>query len=215
MLGVDRLVIKRKMARIGDGEFLLPTHATQRWVQPEGVEIENTTSFADCREYRGESTVTYAEEPGPRLVDARNADAVERRLPGGLAFTMELTAPIDSQTAAAGDRFFGKLAEPLRDYRRQLIAPKGAAVKGRILRVDTAYRPSRVVIVVVRPDSVEVKGAEVQLVAVRDVMGRAARSRRVVIPLPLPEETHAGVFRFEGDRFTRKAGFRSDWKTEY
>jgi len=52
-------VLDLDMVRIGSAEFLLTKRAHQRFISPDGREIENTTTFADCREYLGESTVRF------------------------------------------------------------------------------------------------------------------------------------------------------------
>ena len=50
---------------IGDASFPLATVARQRYVASNGEEALNTTRFSDCREYRGESTITFGNEPPP------------------------------------------------------------------------------------------------------------------------------------------------------
>ena len=51
--------------KIGGGEFLLPAQARERYVVTHGEETQSTTTFANCREYVGESSVSFtAPEPG-------------------------------------------------------------------------------------------------------------------------------------------------------
>jgi hypothetical protein len=203
--------------QIGEGAFLLPKLAVQRWVRRDGEEAENTTRFSDCREYRGESTITFSEESAP-VADGPGSRSGQvgglPRVPPGLAFAMELTAPIDSETAAMGDRFAARLVETLRDAMHKVLAPKGAPVLGRILRVETRHRPSQEAMIVLRPDSVEIKGVRVLLSANRDWRRAMAQSkgRRVQIELPQPGEEHAGVFRFPKEH-VMKSDLRSDWIT--
>jgi hypothetical protein len=52
-----------KMVRIGDSQLLLPVQAQQRYLLTTADETENTITFAGCREYRGESTVSF-KRPG-------------------------------------------------------------------------------------------------------------------------------------------------------
>lgn len=125
------------LAQIGDTPVLLPTHARQRFVYLDGEETENTTTFANCREYRGESTITYEEEPAPAIPGkTRSAPARPSNVPAGLRFTMELTAPIPTGTAAAGDSFAGRLVSPLRDAKQKVLARAGSVVAGRLIRVQ-------------------------------------------------------------------------------
>ncbi len=48
--------------QIGSAEFMLPRQTRQRFVYPHVEETENTTQFANCREFRGESTLTFSPE---------------------------------------------------------------------------------------------------------------------------------------------------------
>jgi len=122
------------VAQIGDAQVLLPTLAQQRYVYPNGEEAVNTTNFASCHEFRGESTIVFAPEP------ELGGDGTGRpmpqqlvKLPPNLRFRLELTAPIQADTAAAGDPFTAKLATPILDEKQRLVARAGSLVKGRLL----------------------------------------------------------------------------------
>ena len=132
--------------RIGNEQFMLPGHARQRFVYPSVEETENSTTFTNCREFRGESTVTFSpEEPAPPGAAKRASTAAEIVIPRGQRFGLELTAPIATDTAAAGDPFTAKLSDTLRDDRNKVLAPKGSIVAGRLLRLHprAAHRGPR------------------------------------------------------------------------
>ena len=203
--------------RIGDQQFMLPGHARQRFVYPTVEETENTTGFTNCREFRGESTVTFSpEEPAAPGTSKRASSAPEIVIPRGLRFTMELTAPISTDTAAAGDPFNAKLSDALRDDRNKVLAPKGSIVAGRLLRVQVFARPPES-LVVLQPEYVETRNGRLALSAVRDWTYMVAQRRRtgkgVEVLMPLPGEENSGVFRFPGVNAVIPAKFRSDWKT--
>jgi hypothetical protein len=209
-----------KMAKIGDSQVLLPSRATQRYLLTTGEETENTITFAGCREYRGESTVRFtAPEPGEpdAGISRQSAPAAAFRVPAEQRFTLELTTPIASVTAAAGDVFSGKLATPLRDERRGTLARAGSLVEGRLLRVERHHLAPAFTVLVLKLESVEIAGSKVPLAAVRDGSQEpAVRQRgkqRPQIPLPLQSEKDAGAFRFAGDRAVVSKGFRSEWRT--
>jgi hypothetical protein len=206
------------MTQIGDAQFLLPRQARQRFVNPTGEEAENITGFTNCREYRGESTVTFFRGPEPLAAGGTpSAAAKPLALPDGSRFSFELTTPIRSDTAAAGDAFAGKLVEPLRGARNQMLVPKGTVIDGHLIRVQS-FRVPAAVEVVLRPEALEVKGSRVPLTAVRD-WGRAMAERRskgfkgIEIILPLPGEDNSGVFRFSGEHVLVPKGFQSQWRT--
>jgi hypothetical protein len=203
-----------RLTRIGDGEFPLPIEGRQRFVDLNGFEVENTTTLADCREYRGESTITFFPEPEPAGGKGRkSAPSPPARVPAGLGFTFELTTPISVDTAAGGDAFAGRLVSALRD-KGKTIAPAHALVEGRLLRVEIRRTPPLGAIVVLKLRTVEIGGVKVPLAA--DIDARQVRGGRIVkAPILLLNswEQNAAAFPLMGEHAVMKAGTRSDWLT--
>src|SRR5208283_2577950 len=104
--------------RIGDGEFLLPKVAYQRFALPDGRQAQNTVTFSGCREYAAESAVSY--QGAPPAAPAASGDPAPPALdvPAGLPVVIALSGMIDSAVSAAGDRFTGRLAKPVVDKRK-------------------------------------------------------------------------------------------------
>lgn len=205
------------IVRIGDAPFLLPKLAHQRFVSPTGGEVENTTEFSNCREYRGESTVTFEEAPPVGGSDTRNAPAKNLSVPARSRFTLELTLPISGDRAAAGDPFTGRLIDALRDPQKKVLAPRGTVVKGHLLRV-ASYRMPPQVVVVLRPEALEIKGVRMPLTAVPDWTHgmndiRIQDRKRIVFVLPEPGEEYSVALRFPGEHAVIPKGFQSDWQT--
>jgi len=206
------------MAHIGGVFFPLPTRTRQWFVLPDGEEAENTTGFANCREYKGESTICFVETAPAAGRTLENAPPPPLSVPANLRFTLELTAPIPADTAAAGDPFAGRLVAPLRDGKRTL-APAGSLVEGRLVRVQSFHVPPLEVILALKPEHLEIGGSKVPLAAVRDwtqaVLAARSSKRKagVKILLPLKGEEQAGVFQFAGQHVAVRKGFRSDWRT--
>jgi len=206
------------MAQIGNERFVLPARARQRFVNRNGQEVENNTTFANCREYRSESTISFAREQPVTGVGEAIAPAKSPTVPEGLRFALELTTPIHADTAAAGDPFAGRLTGPLRDAQRRVLARAGSLVEGRLLRVEIFHVPPVEVIVVLKPLTLEVNGSKVRFAAVRDstrvwAVVRNKGKKGVNLALPLPGEEHAGVFEFMGEHVVVRKGMRSDWRT--
>lgn len=202
--------------RIGRSEVMLTSEMRQRWVEPDGSEIENTTAFSSCREYTGESTVTYysVDDGGSTDTGGRTQSSPEP-IPAGLRMTFALASPIAADSAAAGDPFHARLTEDLRDSRHKRLAAKGAAVQGRLVHVERFFRPPRAV-VTLRPDRVEIKGSMAPVAAIRDWRRELARSRergRLPIDLPPRDSENSGTFAFSGEHVIVPAGFRSQWRT--
>src|SRR5215467_7110738 len=72
--------------QIGGTDLLLPVQMRQRFVAPNGDETENTTQFNQCREYRGDSTITYVEGSGEAPAAAIGKTSLTKALDPGLRF---------------------------------------------------------------------------------------------------------------------------------
>jgi hypothetical protein len=205
--------------QIGGGQFLLPAQARQRFVLRNAEETQNTTGFANCREFRGESTVTFS--PDSKTVPDEHTKSASAAgvllLPNGLPFSFGLTASIPTDTAAAGDPFSGRLSDAIFDRGGKVLAPKGTVVDGHLLRVQSFFRPLEVV-VVLRPEALWIRGAKIPLSVERDWTSERLEAWRkgkksVEIVLPYQGEDNSGVFRFPGTHVVVPKGFRSDWRT--
>jgi hypothetical protein len=193
--------------------LLLARRVRQRFVFASGEETENTITFANCREYRGESTVTFFAESGTAAGNGTTgAPEPLPPVPSELRFGMELAAPIDATTAAAGDPFSGRLTAALRDGPRIVLAPKGTVVEGRLMRVENFHRPPSTILVF-KPEYMKIRGVRIRVAALRDWSTTKKKGMEVV--LPRSSEGHAGAFRFPGERVLVKKGFRSQWLTVY
>lgn len=199
---------------IGDGQFLLPTAGRQRFIDRQGEEVENTTTFSACREYRGESTITFFPAPEIPAGKAPQTASSPAQVPAGLPFTFELTTPISASTAAGGDSFTGRLVSALRDKDRKIIAPAHAVVEGRLLQVENRHIAPLSALLVLKLRSIQIGGVPVPFAADRDTR-RVVGGRVVKAPILMPFtwEEHAGLFQFPGDGAVMKAGSRSDWVT--
>ena len=199
---------------IGDRNLLLASHARQRFISRDGAETENTVTFSSCREYSSESTVSFYQRPDPGGAASAAAAAVQH-VPPDLQLRMQLTAPIDTESAAVGDRFSARLTQDLRDGRR-LLAPKGAIVEGRISSMKVYYGTHPEAIVGLSPRHIAAGGSMLALSAFPYVRRDPVRNGRrgVVIVLPPPGE-HAGVFRQFGSHAVFPRGFASEWTTAF
>lgn len=198
--------------RIGDSDFLLPHTARQHYVAYNGEESENTTTFANCREYRGESSVTFSPPPEPAGPKTSPTPARPAALPIGLPFTFELTTPIATDTAAAGDRFSGRLVSALR-YKGKTLAPAHAAIEGRLLRVENLRLPPVRSLLVLSLRTIEIGGVPVPLSVDRDWRALAVKRQKMQIALPNRWERNAIVIEVPGERAILPAGSRSQWQT--
>jgi hypothetical protein len=123
---------------IGGSEFLLPFDAELRMTDLGGTENRNRTRFHGCRQYAGESVLSFADPP-PDAPVQELPRIVEVELPEEFMTELALVTPIDSNSSAVGDAVEASLRHNLKE-RGRLIAPKGAILKGRITQLQRQGR---------------------------------------------------------------------------
>jgi hypothetical protein len=197
---------------IGNGQFLVTTSAQQDFEIDDGGRVVNRIEYSGCREYASESNIRFETDGTLHSGAGVRKDGAVEEIPVGLQFTLALGEALDTATAAAGDRFTARLDSPIRNYLGDTFAPRNAVVRGRILRVQSYYGKSPESVFVLRPETVEVKGVEIPLVAERD-SGIAEAQKGAMIYLPSRSETHAGLFRFLADHAVLPRGFITHWIT--
>jgi hypothetical protein len=89
-----------------------------------------------------------AENPAPEA-----AAAAAFALPPGTAVYMKLETPISTRTNSRGDRFSGRVTQPVNLNGRTVI-PVGAAIEGRVLQADEPRRIRGVPTIDLHPETV-------------------------------------------------------------
>ena len=187
--------------------FVLPKRARQVFLTLDGNETENISTFSNCREYRGESTIKFE---APSETEANRSPSQNRvEVAAGTSFSLALLDPIDSNAAAAGDSFRATLRGTLRDTRKRVIGKTGDVVSGRIRRVQMNVWP-RAVYLVLAPTELQTGEERIELAADAET-SRGGKGTQVMIPRV--GEGHGGVFEFRGANVVVPAGFESAWRT--
>jgi hypothetical protein len=122
------------VTRIGDGDFLLPAQSELTMIAMHGGEEQNRVKFTACRQFSGESVVTF-EEPPAGKPDAAPIPTREFDLPEGLDVLLVLIKEIDLQTTAIGDPIYARVDHDVKQ-KGQLVIPKGATANGRVVRLE-------------------------------------------------------------------------------
>ncbi len=208
------------MVQLEAGDYLLPKVARQRFIGRDGEEGENTMIFAACRDYQAESKVAFGGD-APTGDGRSDIPSAPLDLPAGLPVSIELITTVRFGQAAAGDTIEGRLVKPIRDERQKTLVPEGAAVRGRLMRVETGYARGTEHTVALRWETIQIGGAMAPFSSLpnqrpadlRSRGGNALRGRGMEIELPLPSESRYGVFHLPGGREALERGFRSDWLT--
>jgi hypothetical protein len=205
--------------RIGLRDFLMPRDSVFRTVMSDGSVSEGVLEYSNCREYQAESTLDFgappAAEPAPKKVPAASSS-----LPAGLTFSVVLTSPIDTGTAAAGDVIAATVRNAVVDRSsKAVLIPAGTAVRGRIVRLE--HFPGSHFVIAFQLESLESDGSETLLSAKpgtgtmeTEQTGLRLPGVRIILP-PLGESSSTAslIFRTSKDRYVVPAGYQLNWVT--
>lgn len=153
--------------RLKSSDLLLAKESRFEVVYPNGSGSDNHSVFTGCREFIGESKITYDVPPDaaagerPVVVPAGSPAAPSpRTFPAGLQVKVYLEQGIETAYAAVGDPVRMKLDAPLRDGAK-VLAPAGAHIKGRIIQLlqSPGGAMHATVKLGIKLESVEVAGA--------------------------------------------------------
>lgn len=151
--------------QIGDGSFLLPQQGQLHLIDRDGMETDNTTTFSTCREYQAKSVVVFGPRPSAPGAGSQAAQEPRPPLPGGIELALKLTALIDTDTAAAGDRIEATVVKPVRPMLAKAVIPAGAVVHGRISRLGHYFLPFPYWAIGISLQSLEIDGQSSPLAA--------------------------------------------------
>lgn len=133
-------VLEYQSIPIAGGAFLLPQSSELIIADLQGNESRNRTQFSSCRQFSGESVLTFDDAPGAATETKKAPQRLE--LPADLELELELRTPIEAGVTAVGDALEAVVA---RDVKRKgvVIFPKGAKVTGRIWKLERHQAPAR------------------------------------------------------------------------
>ncbi len=117
---------------VGTGEFLLPQRSSMRMVLTDATETLANSVYSGCREYHGEATIHFDAAAAENGTQATTSSTPP--IPSGRSLSLALTAPIDTDTAAAGDIVTARLRKAVR-ISKELQAPAGATVQLRLVQM--------------------------------------------------------------------------------
>jgi hypothetical protein len=182
--------------RLEGGDFLLPTVAGSQVRDVNGTRSENRTVFSNCHEFLGESTVTFDPPPEAAAAAAPSPARPAAALPAGLRFTVSTTQDIQTATAAAGDLIQAKLAAAIRDASNQVLAPAGAGITARLVRIRRYFGGDSAVSMGLKLETIELGGVSVPLRARPNFAVRSFTGR----PGSLPRQVELGTLSNSEDR---------------
>jgi len=131
--------IRYAKAPLAGRTFLLPRSAESGLKFFSGAFHVNRVVFSNCRQYSANTSISF--DTTPDRPSASETIAAGLDLPPGLSIETRLETPIDSRDAAVGDPITARLTRDLKIDGR-VIAPKDAALSGRIRRLVRYRAPS-------------------------------------------------------------------------
>lgn len=140
------------------GPDLFPAESTLTMALDGDGEAVNRVTYRGCRVFTGESTLSF----GPAPTQEQGQSPTRQRVPAGLSVRSTMITPIDSRTSFAGDAVEARVLDPVKHGKRVVI-PKGAVLRGRIVRLEQQYLPGVSVKLSLRFDSVEFNGAAMEI----------------------------------------------------
>jgi hypothetical protein len=204
---------------IAGSDFLLPQRAELRMASRID-ESRNVTVFSQCRKYVARSAVSF--EPRPEGAAAGQSRAVtEIELPAGLFLEIALQTPIDSKASAVGDLIEARLQTNV-IYQEKVLAPAGAAVKGRVRRLERLRGWDNVFLVGLEFNELEFPNFRARFQArLRDTEQRPGLTWQLPAGRPyggsyqtgLRELPNVSTFFVRRSRVQLPQGFRMVWRT--
>lgn len=136
-LGLDQAstTMEYRRARIGERDFLLPASSELSMISLNGDENRNRIQFSGCRQYSGESVLSFGEAPASLEPEPVKVEKATLEVPVNLEFEATLDAALDTGDAMIGDPITATLNGPLK-HKHNVLFPKGAKLLGRIVRMD-------------------------------------------------------------------------------
>jgi hypothetical protein len=136
-MGLDQSTTAMEYSRvkIGQSEFLLPLSSELAMTHLNGDENRNRIHFSGCRQYSGESVLSFGEAPMDAPIAAVAKKKENVNIPANARLEVALDSDVDSEHSMVGDAIVATLRQDIKVAHRTLFA-KGATLAGRILRLE-------------------------------------------------------------------------------
>jgi hypothetical protein len=190
--------------KIGESDYLLPQSSELTMTVLDGTENRNHIQFANCHQFGIESTISFADPP-PAAEAPPPTVSVD--LPDGLLVEAALNRGIPFDKVAIGDIIEGKVTSGAK-YGKKMVVPKGATVRGRILKVEKIYQRTEMRVLTLELFEIEFPGAHAEIHAVpSDITPLAGLGSRTAVD-------KQGIIYISGNRQELIQGTRIVWRIE-
>jgi hypothetical protein len=224
--------------RIGERKVFLPQTAVTVMMEGfSGKRMRNLTEFSHCRQYVTQSEVRYDVGPPAPAGKAEAAGGVQEiAIPANLRIPVVLTAEVDSSASMVGDPIEAMVTADVRQRGRGIVVPKGAALHGRLRRMDFETGPPEHFLIGLEFMDLEFSGCHARFLGRLDRLDPQTSGLRWLIDSPvrvrkektghgidvitsgtayrIPAIPGVGVFFMEGSSFRLPKGMAMSWVTE-
>jgi hypothetical protein len=115
----------------------VPVLGRQAMTERNGDEYRNEIVYTRCREFRGESSIRFADEPSQRRTAAASGERLTvstRPVPRGVPIDAELATRLDWEKLRTGDAVDALVTRDAR-FKGSTVVPEGARLRGRIVEL--------------------------------------------------------------------------------
>lgn len=126
----SRETLRYERIAIGESTFLLPKSSEMVLEDFQGGLNRNSIGFSKCRQYAGESTLSFAEVSETEAATTPLAEAIV--LPAGLSIELELLTAIQFPGNGVGDEVEARVRREVK-RKAEVLVPKGARLKGNVV----------------------------------------------------------------------------------
>lgn len=115
----------------------VPVLARQTMTERSGDEYRNRVVYGRCREFRGETSIRFEEDPGERRTATASGERLTvstRPVPRGVPIDVELETSLDWGKHRTGDTVEALVTRDAR-FKGSTVVPEGARLRGRIVEL--------------------------------------------------------------------------------
>ena len=141
--------------------FQIPAEVLMDVVDSNREHTQTVTRYNGCQEFLGQSVLRFGDGPAPASNSVQIA--APQKLPSNLRLIVRIRSLVNPATAWAGDPVEGELTAPLITPEGRQIAPKGALVRGRLLRMEKWREPARFYTAMIEFDEMQAAGVDYEL----------------------------------------------------
>jgi hypothetical protein len=136
-----RIGIEYHLTPLESATFFMPHIVESVMLLPDGAQSRDRIEYSDCRQFVGKSTIRFGASDSLAAASTSGASE-EPELPPGLTLRIRLAAAVDFNSNWLGDAVAGSIEAPVYGAKHKLLAPAGARVTGRLIRMERVEAPS-------------------------------------------------------------------------